>query len=329
MATNSSNHSNCTDLVELLKHYYLPVAYSLIFIVGLVGNMTSISIYLTKLRPWKSSSIIMVNLAVADFLYVLTMPFLVYYYSTWEMWPLCKFMCRFVRFGFHFNLYGSILFLTCHAVFRYLVVTKPLSAAQIQQKRWGILACSAVWISSATEITPMLNMISLDNNSKCIDFASTEPVTKVRLYGLLLTALGFLLPLVVVCMCHTGIAKQLVKGPHTTSVCRMRARGVTMLILVVFVVCFLPFHVLRVLRIETRYHNMTCPAENIVHAAYVVSRPLAGFNTFFNLALYTLSGDRFRRAFLDTFHWERLLNKTRSLLHLAIISEASRDTSAS
>uniref|UniRef100_A0A3Q0STV8 Oxoglutarate (alpha-ketoglutarate) receptor 1a, tandem duplicate 2 n=1 Tax=Amphilophus citrinellus TaxID=61819 RepID=A0A3Q0STV8_AMPCI len=166
----SSNHSNCTDLVQLLKSYYLPVAYSLIFIVGVAGNITSIGIYLTKLRPWKSSSIIMVNLAVADFLYVLTLPFLVYYYSTWEMWPLCKFMCRFVRFGFHFNLYGSILLLTCLAVFRYLVVIKPLSAAQIQQKRWGILACSAVWISSATEITPMLNMISVDNNSKCLDF---------------------------------------------------------------------------------------------------------------------------------------------------------------
>ncbi|XP_030602632.1 2-oxoglutarate receptor 1 [Archocentrus centrarchus] len=326
MATNSSNHSNCTDLVQLLKSYYLPVAYSLIFIVGVAGNITSIGIYLTKLRPWKSSSIIMVNLAVADFLYVLTLPFLVYYYSTWEMWPLCKFMCRFVRFGFHFNLYGSILLLTCLAVFRYLVVIKPLSAAQIQQKRWGILACSAVWISSATEITPMLNMISVDNNSKCLDFASTEPVTTVRLYGLLLTALGFLLPLAVVFICYTGIVKELAKGPHTTSLCRMRARGVTVLILVVFVVCFLPFHVLRVLRIETRYHNVTWPVENIVHAAYIVSRPLAGFNTFFNLALYTLSGDRFRRAFLDVFHWECWLNKARSLLHLAIISEAGAAT---
>lgn len=328
MAINHSNNSNCTDLDELMKHYYLPVAYSLIFIVGLVGNVTSISIYLTKLRPWKSSSIILVNLAVTDLLYVLSLPFLVYYYSRWDKWSLCGFMCRVVRVGFHLNLYGSILFLTCLAVFRYVVVIKPLSAAQVQQKRWGIIACSAVWIISAAEITPMLSMISVNDNKKCIDFASTEPIATVRLYGWLLTAFGFLLPLVVVFMCYTGIVKQLANGPRTTSFCRMRARRVTVLILVVFVVCFMPYHVLRVLRIESRYHNATCPTENIVHAAYIISRPLAGFNTFFNLVLYTLSGDTFRRAFLNAFHWERCLTKTRSLVHLAVISKASRDKSA-
>uniref|UniRef100_A0A3Q4N7G3 Oxoglutarate (alpha-ketoglutarate) receptor 1a, tandem duplicate 3 n=1 Tax=Neolamprologus brichardi TaxID=32507 RepID=A0A3Q4N7G3_NEOBR len=180
MAVNHSTNSNCTDLDEVMKLYYLPVAYSLIFIVGLVGNVTLISIYLAKLRPWKSSSIILVNLAVTDLLYVLSLPFLVYYYSRWDKWPLCEFMCRVVRVGFHLNLYGSILFLTCLAVFRYVVVIKPLSAAQVQQKRWGIIACSAVWIISAAEITPMLTMISVNDNKKCIDFASTEPVTTVR-----------------------------------------------------------------------------------------------------------------------------------------------------
>ncbi|KAA8579513.1 hypothetical protein FQN60_006606 [Etheostoma spectabile] len=313
---SAMEHPNCTNVDQLIKRYYLPVCYTIIFTVGLMGNITSIGIYVTKLRPWNSNSLIMVNLALTDLLYVLSMPFLVYYYSNGDSWTLGDFMCRFVRFGFHFNLYASILFLTCLAVFRYVVVVKPLRAAQVQQRFWGIIACLAVWIIAAAEITPMLTIISLEqhnNKTYCLDFASTINVSNMlsMWYVRLLTAFGFLFPLVVVFMCYIGIVKELAKGPYTTSPCRMRARRVTVLILVVFAVCFLPYHILRVLRIETR--RMPCMVEHIVHAMYIISRPLAGFNTFFNLALYTLSGDKFRMAF-RTFHWEYWPTKIRSLL---------------
>nr|XP_020500582.1 2-oxoglutarate receptor 1-like [Labrus bergylta] len=314
---------NCTNIDDLLKCYYLPVSYGIIFIVGLVGNITSIGIYMTKLRPWKSSSIIMVNLAFTDLLYVLSMPFLIFYYSNGDLWTLGAFMCHLVRFGFHLNLYGSILFLTCLAVFRYIVVIKPLMAAQVQQKIWGIIACSIVWILAAAEITPMLTMIS--HNETCADFASAIP-WPLWWYSWLLTAIGFLLPLVVVFMCYIGIVKELAKGPHTNSPCRMRARRVTVLILVVFVVCFLPYHILRAWRIETRKAGND--TRIIVHAAYIISRPLAGFNTFFNLALYTLSGDKFRRAFISTFYWKCWLTKASSLINLAIINKADNDIPA-
>ncbi|XP_060888217.1 2-oxoglutarate receptor 1-like [Labrus mixtus] len=319
---------DCTNIDDLMKRYYLPVSYGIIFIVGLVGNITSIGIYMTKLRPWKSSSIIMVNLAFTDLLYVLSMPFLIFYYSNGDSWTLGDFMCRFVRIGFHLNLYGSILFLTCLAVFRYMVVIKPLMAAQVQQKIWGIIACSIVWILAVAEITPMLTVISLkpkNNKTACLDFASAIPCY-MRWYSWLLTALGFLLPLVVVFMCYIGIVKQLAKGPHTNSPCRMRARRVTVWILVVFVVCFLPYHILRAWRIETQAADNELSM--FVHAAYIISRPLAGLNTFFNLALYTLSGDKFKRAFLSTFYWECWLTKARSLINLAIINKADNDIPA-
>ncbi|TKS66212.1 2-oxoglutarate receptor 1 [Collichthys lucidus] len=320
---------NCTNVDRVVKRYYLPVSYAIIFVVGLVGNIISIGIYATKLRPWKSSSIIMVNLALTDLLYVLSLPFLVYYYSNGDSWTLGDFMCRFVRFGFHFNLYGSILFLMCLAVFRYVVVIKPLMAARVQQKIWGIIACSAVWVIAAAEITPMLTMISLDthgNKTYCLDFASAISTDGVWWYGWMLTVLGFLLPLVVVFMCYIGIVKQLAKGPNTTSPSRTRARRVTVLILVVFVVCFMPYHILRVLRIETRKPEESwCMLERIVHAAYIISRPLAGLNTFSNLALYTFSGDKFRSAFLSIFYCENWLKKARSMLHLAIVSKTSGD----
>ncbi|XP_023828819.1 2-oxoglutarate receptor 1 isoform X2 [Salvelinus sp. IW2-2015] len=291
---NKSDH-NCTNVDKLMKLYYLPVMYSVIFTVGLLGNVTSIAIYLAKLRPWKSSSIIMVNLALTDLLYVLSLPFLVYYYTH--------------------------------------VLAHPLRTAQVQQKRWGILACAAVWAIAGAEIVPMLTMITMENNNNkttCWDFASNDLVV-VWWYGWLLTVLGYLLPLVVVVVCYAGIARELAKGPHTHSPCRVRARRLTVLILVVFVVCFLPYHVLRILRIDTRRKpESSCMLENWVHAAYIISRPIAGLNTFFNLGLYTLAGDKFQQAFLSVFPWGPWWTKFRThlKLSLAVVSKPSNTASA-
>uniref|UniRef100_A0A4W4FNL2 Oxoglutarate (alpha-ketoglutarate) receptor 1b n=1 Tax=Electrophorus electricus TaxID=8005 RepID=A0A4W4FNL2_ELEEL len=171
----------------LLKHLYLPAMYGIISVVGLMGNLTAITVYVVKLRPWKSGSVVMVNLTMADLLYALSLPFLVHFYSTGD-WTLCEFMCRFLHSCFHFNMYSSVLFLACFSVFRH-------------EAYWGIWACMAVWVVSLAEITPMLGMITTQmegTSTMCLDFASNDP-EQVWWYSWPLTALGFLLPMVVVC----------------------------------------------------------------------------------------------------------------------------------
>ncbi|KAI4880333.1 hypothetical protein NFI96_003203 [Prochilodus magdalenae] len=282
-----------------IMHHYLPIMYGIIFLVGLIGNLMAIIVYLVKLRPWKSSSIIMVNLVVADLLYALSLPFLVQFYTTMN-WTLGEFMCRFLRFCFHFNLYGSILFLTCLSIFRYIVVVHPLKAAQVQRKRWGISACLAVWAISLVEIGPMLTMITTQangNTTACLDFASNDPEV-VWWYGWLLTVVGYFLPLVVVLWCYCHIGNALGKSLSARRPSRMRTHKLTVMILVVLIACFLPYHILRVLRVASRRSaTMSCLQRRIINAAYMLSRPLAGLNTLFNLALYTLAGDKFQQAF--------------------------------
>lgn len=298
-------NSTCVD--QWLKLYYLPTAYSLIFAVGLVGNVTAIALYLTKLRPLKTSSILMINLALTDLIYVLSLPFLVHYYSNGDLWVFGNFMCLFVRVVFHSNLYGSILCLTCLAIFRYVVVARPLLAAQVQQSVWGVTAC---WLISMLVMVAMLPMFDLlgTSNSTCLDFGNSEPALTANVYNLTLTTAGFLLPLVVVCVCCIGIVKKLGQGPSVSVGCRMKAQRVTVLILVMFVLCFLPYHILRLVHIQLRLRtDVPALTHCVVHTAYIISRPLAGFNTFFNLAFYTLSGSRFRKAFVGALHecWPR------------------------
>uniref|UniRef100_W5LS00 Oxoglutarate receptor 1 n=1 Tax=Astyanax mexicanus TaxID=7994 RepID=W5LS00_ASTMX len=302
MEKHFNGSADCYTIDLYIKHHYLPIMYGVIFLVGVVGNLLAFTVYLVKLRPWKSSSIIMVNLVVADLLYTLSLPFLVQFYATMN-WTLGEFMCRFLRFCFYFNLYGSILFLTCHSIFRYIAVVHPLKAAQIQRKRWGITVCLAVWAISLVEIGPMLSMITTKkkgNTTVCLDFASNDP-NVIWWYGWILTVLGYLVPLVVVCFCYNRIGNTLGISLSAKRPSRLRTQKLTVMILVVFIVCFLPYHILRVMRVHSLRSNTTsCLYRRGVNAAYTLSRPLAGLNIVFNLALYTLSGDKFQQAFYIT-----------------------------
>ncbi|XP_030634867.1 2-oxoglutarate receptor 1-like [Chanos chanos] len=325
---------NCTNVDYLLKRYYLPVMYGAICVVGVVGNLTSLLVYVVQVRPWRSCSIIMVNLAITDLFYMLSMPFLVYYYTRGDSWMLGDFGCRFMRFGFHFNLYGSILFLTCLAIFRYVAVVYPLKATQLQRKRWGITACVVVWILAGAQMAPMLQMIStVQNRNKtyCLDLASNDPA-EVWWYGWMLTALGYLLPLVVVCVCYLSIARELSRpAPLTGNWARAKARARRLIVLVLtcFIVCFLPYHILRALRIYTRRTpEVSCLLDRWVHAVYIISRPLAVLNTVFNLALYTLAGDQFKKAFLSLFKCDQALVKLRGLVTVELISKPNTQTTS-
>ncbi|XP_006832057.1 PREDICTED: 2-oxoglutarate receptor 1 [Chrysochloris asiatica] len=290
---------NCTDEKIPFKMRYLPVIYSIIFLVGFPGNAVAISTYIFKMRPWKSSTVIMMNLACTDLLYLTSLPFLIHYYATGENWIFGDFMCKFIRFSFHFNLYSSIFFLTCFSIFRYFVIIHPMNCFSIHRTRWAVVACSVVWVISLVAVIPMTFLITSTtrtNRSACLDLTSSDDLTAIKWYNLILTATAFCLPLVIVTLCYTMIIYTLTQGPQTHSYLKQKARRLTILLLLVFYVCFLPFHTLRMIRIESRLLPISCSTENQIHEAYIVSRPLAALNTFGNLLLYVVVGDNFQQA---------------------------------
>ncbi|KGL87035.1 2-oxoglutarate receptor 1, partial [Charadrius vociferus] len=293
---------NCTDMEVHLKTSYLPIMYSIIFLVGFPGNIIAICVYSFKMRPWKSSTIIMLNLALTDLLYLTSLPFLIHYYASGENWIFGEFMCKFIRFGFYFNLYSSIFFLTCFSAFRYVVIVHPMKFFHIQRKRWTVVACAAVWVISLAAVSPVNFLISLkeaQNRSLCLDLTSSENLATIRWYNWLLTSLAFFLPLLTVTLCYALIIYTLATGPHTRACYKQKARRLAVVLLVVFYVCFLPFHVFRAARVELRLCPVSCHVEKQIHSVYIISRPLAALNTCGNLLLYVVIGGNFQQAILS------------------------------
>ncbi|XP_062983470.1 2-oxoglutarate receptor 1-like [Elgaria multicarinata webbii] len=308
---------NCTDDVHELRKTYLPPIYSMIFFVGFLGNIMAICVYTFRMRPWKSSTIIMFNLACTDLLYLISLPFLIHYYANGEHWVFGDFLCKFIRFSFHFNLYSSILFLTCFSIFRYFAIVHPIRSVSVRKKSWAVVACAASWLISLVAVSPINFLITSkmqENRSICLDLTSSENVDVIRWYTWFLSALAFYLPLFTVTLCYTVIIYTLATGPHTQNPYKQKARKLAFLLLVVFYMCFLPFHVFRMARIELRLYPVSCEVENQLHTAYVISRPLAAVNTCGNLLLYAIISDNFQQAIQSLLRCKlsNLMQQTRS-----------------
>ncbi|XP_009556948.2 2-oxoglutarate receptor 1 [Cuculus canorus] len=299
--------TSCQDEDFLQVKFYLSIFYGLVFLVCFPGNIMTIFVYFAKMRPWKSSTIIMLNLAVTDLLYVATLPFFIHYSANGNDWIFGNFMCKFIHFCFYFNLYSGIIFLSYFSLFRFFAVVHPIKALFIQKQRWAVVACVVVWIISLAAISPLGILIATrhkQNRTICPDLAAAEDVDTTRWYNWLLTMFAFFLPLLMVTLCYVLIIYTLATGPHVQACYKQKARRLAVVLLVVFYVCFFPFHVFRGIRLELRVRPVSCRLKNMVLFMFIIAKPLAALNTFGNLLLYVVTGDNFQQAIVSLLKFQ-------------------------
>lgn len=86
---------------EDFKRILLPAVYTFVLLLGLPLN-AAVILKIWRRRPGLSrNNIFMLNLAIADFLYVTSLPLLIYNYGSHDYWPFGEFLCKLVRFQFY------------------------------------------------------------------------------------------------------------------------------------------------------------------------------------------------------------------------------------
>ncbi|KAG8456064.1 hypothetical protein GDO86_002024, partial [Hymenochirus boettgeri] len=95
------------------------------FILGSLFNGLSLWIFCFHMKTWKSSTVYLFNLALADFLLMVSLPFRTDYYMRGKNWRFGDVPCRLTLFTLAMNRGGSVLFLTLVAVDRYFRVVRP------------------------------------------------------------------------------------------------------------------------------------------------------------------------------------------------------------
>ncbi|KAI4815881.1 hypothetical protein KUCAC02_006008 [Chaenocephalus aceratus] len=287
------------------KRILLPVSYTLVFLLGLSLNGALLWCVWGRPRRWSSTVIYMTNLAVADLLYVLALPPLIISNAMGGLWPFGNIICKSVRFFFFVNLHCSMMFLTCVSLHRFIGVCFPFAGVRFRTSKLALFASGSVWILATAEILPTLVFAHtgvINNMTVCFEMTSPEQFKEYFPYGMFLAIVGFLIPFLVVITCYTSMMTALYcRATDSISharTARMRNKSLSTLFVVflMFVVCFVPYHISRTVYLFVRvYMPADCHLLNIVMISFKVWMPVLSFNSCANPLLYFLGSYRQRR----------------------------------
>lgn len=300
---NSSNVSFPCDFNEDFKYILLPVSYSLVFVFGLALNCAVMYAIMFQTRRWRAVTVYMLNLTVCDTLYVLTLPFLIFYYADENDWPFGEPLCKLIRFLFYTNLYGSILFLSCISLQRFLGVCHPVRSLGWAGSRSARRISAAVWLAVVSFQAPILYFSRTRQTGAgcvCHDTTSRELFPHFLAYSGVVSMLLFCVPFAVVVACYGLMLHKLLEAPPVpgSAAARSKQRSVRMIavVLMAFLLCFLPFHVTRSVYYSFRYldQEVGCKLLAASNAAYKATRPLASANSCLDPILYFMAGRGFR-----------------------------------
>ncbi|XP_019943640.1 P2Y purinoceptor 3-like [Paralichthys olivaceus] len=278
------------------KRILLPASYSLVFVLGLTLNGALLWCVCCRTRCWSSTVIYMTNLAVADLLYVLSLPLLIISNARGDLWPFGDVICKSVRFFFFVNLHCSMMFLACVSVHRFIGVCFPIAAVRLRTKRLALFTSGAVWVLATAEILPTLVFAHtgvINNMTVCFEMTNPKQFGVYFPYGLFLAIVGFLVPFLLVVTCYCSMMKVLycraagTISNTTTALVRNKSLSTVLLVCLVFVVCFVPYHVTRTVYLFVRvYMPADCQLVNVVMISYKVWKPVVSFNCCANPLLY-------------------------------------------
>jgi len=141
---------------------------SIMCLVGVSGNSYTLAVMCRSMRTAASMNIYIINLALADLLYLLTIPFVVCTHFL-KGWHFGDAGCRILISIDFLTMHASIFTLTVMSTERYFAVLKPLDAVK-RSKSYRKAIALLVWAASLILTLPMIvsiQLMTVDKKAMC------------------------------------------------------------------------------------------------------------------------------------------------------------------
>lgn len=299
--SSTQNYMSCNKSDDFKYDLYSSV-FSLVFVVGLLFNMVAVYIFGCTLKLRNETTTYMINLVVSDSLFVLSLPFRIAYFIKRE-WLFGSVLCKISVALFYTNMYGSILFLTCISVDRFLAIVHPFRSQGIRTRRNAKLACCTVWVMVLSGSIPtgfLLDTTSPKNANSSAHFCFENyskkqwkaELSKVVVF---IETVGFIIPLMVNVFCSIMVLRTLRKPQTITRGGSLNKTKILRMILVhlfVFCFCFIPYNVNLMFYSLVRSNVLKgCYAEYVVRTIYPIALCIAVTNCCFDPVIYYFTSE--------------------------------------
>ncbi|XP_039894078.1 P2Y purinoceptor 1-like [Simochromis diagramma] len=283
---------NTTHWIHSVYEYRtLPAIYTTGFIIGLGANVWGLKSVLQKWKILGHINVFLLNLGVANFLFLPTLPFLSAYYFMNSKWIFGDAFCKITRFCFNLNLYGSIGFLTCISVYRYLAIVHPMKVMGRITVTNSVAISVMVWLLVSVQSFPdmFLPKNSPNKTEKCYHTTSNEYVEDYLKYSVGWTLTGFVIPLLILLGCYGHVTLVLCRINTIDKVVKQRSLKLMFILILLFSVCYIPYHIFKNLSLYSRVlikHRMRPKWDKGVFSAHQISRGLVCLNSVLNPLVY-------------------------------------------
>ncbi|XP_073455176.1 probable G-protein coupled receptor 34 [Aquarana catesbeiana] len=279
----------------------LPAVYSLVCGLSLVSNILALFVFWTNCQKCTSMVIYMRNLAIADLLLALCLPFRIAFQDNTGPFLLCKIIGAF----FYLNMYASIMFLSLISMDRYLKIIRPLQQYKIHSVSWSTRATHGVWLINVVCIAPFLfeNKSEEPCSQKCFHFkkkgivAAAINLSAVIAFFVLLCLFVYFYAKISAKLHQATLGRNQPQTKRNSN----RAMRKSFIVLIIFIVCFVPYHLVRVPYILSQIDTIPSMAwKQTLHITNELVLCLSTFNSCLDPVIYFFWSDSFKRAVICT-----------------------------
>ncbi|XP_036398126.1 platelet-activating factor receptor-like [Megalops cyprinoides] len=238
MTTGTPGLAHC-DVSNWTASHLMPIIYSLVFCLGLPGNILALVVLCRRGGRLKAAMrVYLLNLTMADVLFTLTLPVWVSYYSLQEDWLFQEAACRVIGALYYITTYCTISFLTIISINRYRSLNLTPPCLPMLQKRGAAIICALTWLTWLVCAAPSLAVPQTRREAGRVQcFRDVDP--RLALAACCLFAVSFL----AVLASYLSVLGSLGQHPTGQGAHRRRAKARVLGMLLLFLGCVLPYHV--------------------------------------------------------------------------------------
>ncbi|NXK39849.1 PAR1 protein, partial [Piprites chloris] len=307
---------------------FIPSVYTFVLVLSLPLNITAILVFLKKMKIEKPAVIYMLNLALADVLFVSVLPFKIAYHFSGNDWVFGPQMCRFITAAFYCNMYCSIMLMTSISFDRFLAVVYPMQSLGWRTLTRASLICFIIWLVAISGVIPFLIReqtveIPRLNITTCHDLLRESELHGYYLHFFsIFSSVFFIVPFIISTVCYVCIIRCL---SSSTVVAKQNKKTRALLLCVavfsVFVICFGPTNVLLLIHyIHFSYDNSL----EYLYFAYVLSVSVSSVSCCIDPFIYYYASSQYQRQFFSLFNCKKTFDPNSSNSSGQLMSTTSR-----
>ncbi|XP_043952849.1 leukotriene B4 receptor 2a [Gambusia affinis] len=270
---------------------------SLVFLLGLPGNLFVIWSILARARKQSVTTILILNLAIADGSLMALTPFFIVYLAMME-WKMGTVMCKVLFYLCLANMYASIQLIMLMSIYRLVSIVWPQRISVITSKRIITRVLAVIWVFVMVASIPALiyrdARRNKENKTVCDSFHDKDP--DAVLQYMLEIVLGFVVPYGIILVSYICILRRIRQTKFRR---RVRSEKLILAIVVTFCLFWLPYHVINMVQVASALLPECSPKRMLLEKIWkkfrAISSTIAFISSCVNPVLYFFAGKSYIR----------------------------------